>query len=549
MDTQNTQKHIDRMIGTEGLLRIQSYWMHKILSNLNNSDIQVVEWSDTHNINDYKETGAYKIIGVRTNQNDGLPTIINSNIDGFLFTLKSFKDNNEDITQFLILSDIYMRRAYKDENGLLSWSAWAKHQTITDIGFVSDKYTLDSQDNTKILDNTVGLDNIIDNGIYSGVYTGSGNYIITNDTDGYIQDQSSIENFVMIVLNNNSTSTNNNISQFKFAITNDGSFTLQKRRIGSSGNFLNWEEAIESTSGLPKGVEFGTNFVKVENGGKIEMLGNYTLQIGTGGRGERNSFIGSYTSLGHEVVISDGTYIGYGSLELGNNNTIMVGSDYFVVTNGGNETKIRYGFETSHSSLQLSNNGHISIGDNKYLHIGTGNYSGENICYLGYNTSVYSDVSIGTGVSIGENVNITNKEMSTPYYLYRINFPTINEEQGINDSAIYLGAHAVSSNYYRLVPDGNNAYSGFYVGVNNRETGEGFRAGGSESWDNDDGSYVDKVYQMYLTKDNIRFRLYEDYEEIESITQLPYGLIIEPSEDGSKLLFSYNGKTGEIQLT
>ena len=98
MDTQNTQKHIDRMIGTEGLLRIQSYWMHKILSNLNNSDIQVVEWSDTHNINDYKETGAYKIIGVRTNQNDGLPTIINSNIDGFLFTLKSFKDNNEDIT-------------------------------------------------------------------------------------------------------------------------------------------------------------------------------------------------------------------------------------------------------------------------------------------------------------------------------------------------------------------------------------------------------------------------------------------------------------------
>jgi hypothetical protein len=100
-----------------------------------------------------------------------------------------------------------------------------------------------------------------------------------------------------------------------------------------------------------------------------------------------------------------------------------------------------------------------------------------------------------------------------------------------------------------MLTDGKMGDSSYYVGVANRDTGEGFRTGGSEYWELDDGSYVDRRYQMYLSKDNIRFRLYEDYEEIESITQLPYGLTIEPSEDGNKLLFSYNGKSVELQLT
>lgn len=43
MKTQETQKYIDQMVGTDGIFRIQSWWMHKILSDLNSNNAQTIK--------------------------------------------------------------------------------------------------------------------------------------------------------------------------------------------------------------------------------------------------------------------------------------------------------------------------------------------------------------------------------------------------------------------------------------------------------------------------------------------------------------------------
>ena len=191
-----------------------------------------VLWDANSNIDAYTGQGTYAITGERLNSGDGLP-IANSNpghtISARLVVLDSSitgagESDDKCITQVLAMSnrtggdgDIYVRTGRAaSKNQLMSgsgWEPWGRLQQNVQVGQVAS------------------LDSFIGNGIYSGVYTYG----------------SSVETFVMVVINNYAVSAANgevrSISQFKYALGLDGTFSY-KTRVGQGSSGVSWGEWV-----------------------------------------------------------------------------------------------------------------------------------------------------------------------------------------------------------------------------------------------------------------------------------------------------------------
>lgn len=223
-------------------------------------NIQVIEWSHTHNMNDYKYAGAYRIKGERTGNplSDNLPIMNQGSghtIEGILYVLDSSlangsgKQDDCTITQFLMLSnrvggqegDMYMRSAYGANKDSLTWKPWEKYQTNMEVGVVTDYKVLDPNDLTHVLAYK-GMTSLNDNGIYSGVYVGPKAFVESGIVESVeIKDPSGVETFVMVVINNYMAAGNARcITQVKFAVTNGGVFSIEKRS-GQVSSFSDWE--------------------------------------------------------------------------------------------------------------------------------------------------------------------------------------------------------------------------------------------------------------------------------------------------------------------
>lgn len=190
-----------------------------------------IVWSNSgtlSNMNDFVDVGVYDIKGEHTRINDNLP-ILNTggghSINARLEVLDSSipdTTNNDDkcITQKLTLSnrvagdgDVYIRtgrgRTYDD----IVWDSWGKLQQNIEVGQVAN------------------LDNLIDNGIYSGVYKyGSGQY--------------DYETFVLVVINDYAIAGGNKkISQFKYALSLTGEVSYKSRlySIKTGEDFPRWD--------------------------------------------------------------------------------------------------------------------------------------------------------------------------------------------------------------------------------------------------------------------------------------------------------------------
>lgn len=222
---------------------------------------QVIEWSHTHNMNDYKDAGTYRIKGERTGNplDDNLPIMNQGSghtIDGILYVFDSSlangsgKEDDCTITQFLMLSnrvggqegDMYMRSAYGVSKDNLTWKPWEKYQTNMEVGVVENYFTLNPSDPTQVIKMGGGMNYLIDNGIYSGVYIPPKALVGTMPSDG-IKDPTAIETFVMVVINNYQAAGDARcITQIKFAVTNGGVFSMEKRSTTpGSLNFSQWE--------------------------------------------------------------------------------------------------------------------------------------------------------------------------------------------------------------------------------------------------------------------------------------------------------------------
>lgn len=221
---------------------------------------QVIEWSHTHNMNDYKDAGTYRIKGERTGNplEDNLPIMNQGSghtIDGILYVLDSSLTNgsgNSDdctVTQFLMLSnrvggqegDMYMRSAYGVNKDNLTWKPWEKYQTNMEVGVVSDEYTLNPSNPTQAI-SYGGMEHLTDNGIYSGIYLPPKAMIGTpSDGSAVIQDATAIETFVMVVINNYAAASNARcITQIKFAVTNASEYSMECRSRGFDGKWSGW---------------------------------------------------------------------------------------------------------------------------------------------------------------------------------------------------------------------------------------------------------------------------------------------------------------------
>lgn len=187
--------------------------------------VKSITWdndNDPSNMNDIVVAGVYDIKGEHTRE-DNLPilntggghsfnarlTVLDSSISG------SGKDDDKCITQVLSFSnrlgqgEIYIRTGKGSSLDNLTWEKWSTLQRNVNVGEVNS------------------LDNLIDNGIYSGVLTTTG------------------EMFVLVVINNYAVAGNaKSVSQFKYSIPFGGSFAKYETRVGG-GNPVSFPYAWE----------------------------------------------------------------------------------------------------------------------------------------------------------------------------------------------------------------------------------------------------------------------------------------------------------------
>lgn len=377
---------------------------------------QVIEWSHTHNMNDYKDTGTYRIKGERTGNplSDNLPIMNQGSghtIDGVLYVLDSSlangsgKEDDCTITQFLMLSnrvggqegDMYMRSAYGANKDSLTWKPWEKYQTNMEVGCVNDWYVLNPSNPTQALADDDGMNFCIDNGIYSGIYFPPKAMIGTpSDGSAVIQDPTAIETFVMVVINNYAAAGDARcVTQIKFAVTNGGVFSMEKRSTspGTTDDWSQWE-AVGGGGSLP--ITFDSNLgVKIDGtvcktllgtavciGGNVDEFGGGvpSIMIGT---------IGAKIRMGHSVSIGaeDNTKDSY-RVSIGTTGHVLIGGKVVI----GNNVNIDSGNDSDYG---------IDYG----IELGTGDVEGRGIIKIGQNVRIPNNLKF----SISDNIlTITN---------------------------------------------------------------------------------------------------------------------------------------------
>ena len=193
-----------------------------------------VEWDSASCIDSFVTAGVYNITGERLNASDGLPiensapghtisaclTVLDSSIAG------TGDSHDKCVTQVLTLSnrtggdgDVYIRTGRASIKNQLAggtgWEPWGKLQQNIEVGQVTS------------------LNSYIGNGIYSGVYTNGSTFF---------------ETFVMVVINNyavaGATGQVRSISQFKYALNVDGTFSY-KTRTGQGSSVIGWGSWVD----------------------------------------------------------------------------------------------------------------------------------------------------------------------------------------------------------------------------------------------------------------------------------------------------------------
>lgn len=222
-----------------------------------NNPVQVT-WNSDSNMNDFKEAGVYEIYGERTVKTDNLPIMndggghsISCKLTVVASTLQP--TNNEIcVTQFLQLSNriggegaIYVRTYNENNNGKNGWSAWQKQMGMVETVINSNNETVGQE----IFNGTAekigqGLNGMIDNGLYSGIYidnisyAGSGNLYYLASTPTFV------ETFVLVVINDYAATgqlgMQRHITQLKYAVNAMTGESTIKKRLGSGNETISW---------------------------------------------------------------------------------------------------------------------------------------------------------------------------------------------------------------------------------------------------------------------------------------------------------------------
>lgn len=488
---------------------------------------QVIEWSHTHNMNDYKEAGTYRIKGERTGNpmDDNLPIMNQGSghtIDGILYVLDSSLANgsgNVDdctITQFLILSnrvggqegDMYMRSGYgPSKDDVLAWKPWEKYQTNMEVGVVSDEYVLNPSNPTQALAIVGGMNFCIDSGIYSGIYFPPKAMIGTPNETAVIQDPTAIETFVMLVINNYAAAGDNKIvTQIKFSVTNGGLFSMEKRNTAVGADkfdiYYSWSQWKSVGGG-------GGNRIKWDDGVKFTEVVNdlYGVTITMGSATDERSIT---------LAAQEGNVLKIGDM-FGKNTVIDNTTDGLCLKKYG-----AGGYVTA--NVDIKGHGVLEYGSS-VLKVGAGLDSapGPHDVILGEKTCIGKSVNIGAGVKIDNNVTIHKNIM----------IGTRNSMGGLYISGsigdIQIGNYVHIGDTIRIDWDGGPAITF-----------------GTEH----DPSRNSSFGKQIKLGDNVRIHSLGSKRGIAIGTNTEENdLKIEIDWDANKIIFSYYDKTAELPLT
>lgn len=217
-----------------------------------------VTWDENSDMNNFKTSGTYDIYGERTRQNDNLPILNASSghsIAARLIVVAStLQPANSEIciTQFLMLSNrlggdgnMYTR-TYNENNSPFAdwWTPWQKFQGVKEGYIFTNTVQVNPDGGVQQIDGVTGLNNMVDNGIYTGIYT----------DDPTFQSPSFIDTFTLIVINNYAVAGKSDlltrtISQLKYAvdaITNQA--TVKQRTKTDGGDWTAWKDIAGSGS-------------------------------------------------------------------------------------------------------------------------------------------------------------------------------------------------------------------------------------------------------------------------------------------------------------
>ena len=226
---------------------------------VNPSSATKVTWDSSSNMNDFKTPGVYDIYGERTNLNDNLP-ILNSNsghsISARLTVVASTLQpaNNEIcVTQFLMISNrlggegnMYIR-TYNENNSpfMNGWSAWQKQQGMVETLINSNDTTVGQEIFTGAAQKVgEGLNGMIDNGMYSGIYIDNISYTGTNSIYYLSAPPTFVETFVLVVVNDYAASgqlgLQRHVTQLKYAVDAITGKSTVKKRVGTGSDSISW---------------------------------------------------------------------------------------------------------------------------------------------------------------------------------------------------------------------------------------------------------------------------------------------------------------------
>ena len=233
------------------------------------SSVTKVTWDDSSNMNDFKTPGVYEIYGERTRQDDNLPILnassghsISARLTVIASTLQPANDEIC-ITQFLMLSNrlggegnMYVRTHNENNSPTANgWTPWQKQMGIVETVINSDYATVGQEvfaSTAKKIGN--GLNSMIDNGMYSGVYTdalkptGVDNAYWLNTTN-----VTYLETFVLVVINDYAISGKvgqpRRITQLKYAIDAITGQNTIKKRVGTGSEDISWSDWQDISGG------------------------------------------------------------------------------------------------------------------------------------------------------------------------------------------------------------------------------------------------------------------------------------------------------------
>lgn len=253
------------------------------------SDIKVT-WDANSDMNNFKTPGTYDIYGERTVKTDNLPITndgsghsIAAKLTVVASTLQP-ANNEICITQFLQLSNrvgeegaTYVR-TYNQNNGSITdaaWSPWQKQMGMVETKINNDDVTVGEKifsTYTNKIGN--GINGMIDNGLYSGIYINNIEKYPATTNMYYLPNLPTFaETFILIVINDYAVTGQlgmpRHITQLKYAVDAITGQSTVKKRVGT-GNDINtiswgdWEDiggggSSSSGNGAYAEVNHGTN--------------------------------------------------------------------------------------------------------------------------------------------------------------------------------------------------------------------------------------------------------------------------------------------------